>query len=309
LDDKEQRTQKEEKRYKPEEVLKKHHSIKTNTSLKQINMSTTAAAQPILTVIKDKFAKVITEGTLFPTNKPTNWNVVITKKALLEAMRTPSPPSEEIWHGLATLYDNTFPTHEEYREFTVNRLTMWGNTLDYKLFDTLYLTHRYHSRTIKRLWEQVMAFLEEANKINKRDMMVRHEIESHVQTISRSDLQQWIKKPQRVWVVIPPTPLPSSSQQSNNSHRVTYGCNYAWCQYHCFECGDPTHLKWDCPLYICRTCDQVAPGHAPKACWERVYDDGICGHYDINSYNDGNLTGECWFPHVVCIYLFSKPFK
>jgi hypothetical protein len=31
-------------------------------------MSTTAAAQPVLTVVKDKFAEVITEGTLFPTN-------------------------------------------------------------------------------------------------------------------------------------------------------------------------------------------------------------------------------------------------
>jgi hypothetical protein len=76
--------------------LKKRYSIKTNIPLKQINMSTTAAAQPILTVIKDKFAEVITEGTLSPTNKPTDWNVVITKKALLEAMRTPSPPPEEI---------------------------------------------------------------------------------------------------------------------------------------------------------------------------------------------------------------------
>jgi hypothetical protein len=104
-------------------------------------MSTTAAAQPILTIIKDEFAEVITEGTLSPTNKPTDWNIVITEKTLLEAMRTPSPPPEKIQHGLATLYDNTFPTHEEYREFTVNHLTMWGNTLDYKLFDTLYMTH------------------------------------------------------------------------------------------------------------------------------------------------------------------------
>jgi hypothetical protein len=143
-------------------------------------MSNTAAAQPILTIIKDKFAEVITEGTLSPTNKPTDWNIVITKKALLEAMRTPSPPPKEIGRGLATLYDNTFPTHEEYREFTVNCLTMWGNTLDYKLFDTLYMTHWYYSRTIKRLQEQAMALLEEANKINEPDMMIRHEIESHV---------------------------------------------------------------------------------------------------------------------------------
>jgi hypothetical protein len=49
---------------------------------------------------------------------------------------------------------------------------MWGNTLDYKLFGTLYMTHRYHFCTIKRLREQAMALLEEANKINEQDMMV-----------------------------------------------------------------------------------------------------------------------------------------
>jgi hypothetical protein len=107
----------------------------------EINMSTAAAAQPVLTAIKDEFTEVLTEGTLSPSAKPTDWDVVITKKSLLEAMKTHSPPPKEIRHGLATLYDNTFPTHKEYREFTVNRLTMWGNTLDYKLFDTLYMTH------------------------------------------------------------------------------------------------------------------------------------------------------------------------
>jgi hypothetical protein len=44
---------------------------------------------------------------------------------------------------------------------------MWGNTLDYKLLDTLYLTHRYHARTIKNLREQAMALLGEADKINE----------------------------------------------------------------------------------------------------------------------------------------------
>jgi hypothetical protein len=157
-------------------------------------MSTTAAAQPVLSVVKDKFAEVITEGTLSPTNKPMDWNVVITEKALLEAMKMPSPPPKEIWHGLATLYDNTFPTHEEYREFTVNCLMMWGNTLDYKLFDILYLTHWYYFRTIKKLREQAMALLEEANKIDEWDRMVRQKIKSHVQTITQSDLRQQIKK-------------------------------------------------------------------------------------------------------------------
>jgi hypothetical protein len=112
----------------------------TNIS-SEINMSTAAAAQPVLTTVKDEFTEVLTKGTLSPSAKPTDLDVVITKKSLLEAMKTPSPPPKEIRHGLAALYDNTFPTHKEYREFTVNRLTMRGNTLDYKLFDTLYMTH------------------------------------------------------------------------------------------------------------------------------------------------------------------------
>jgi hypothetical protein len=59
-------------------------------------MSTTAATQTVLIIVKDEFAEVITEGTLSPTSKSTDWNVVITKKALLKAMRTPSPPPKEI---------------------------------------------------------------------------------------------------------------------------------------------------------------------------------------------------------------------
>jgi hypothetical protein len=138
-------------------------------------MSTSASTQTVLTIIKDEFAEVLTKETLSPNAKPADWNVIITEKTLLEATRTPSPPPGEIQHGLAALYDNTFPTHKEYREFAVNRLAMWGNTLDYKLFDTLYLTHQYHACTIKNLREQAKALLEEADKINKRDKMVRHE--------------------------------------------------------------------------------------------------------------------------------------
>jgi hypothetical protein len=105
-------------------------------------MSTSASTQTVLTVVKDEFAEVLTKGTLSPATKPADWNVIITEKALLDTVRMPSPPPEEICHSLATLYDNTFPTHEEYHEFAVNCLVMWGNTLDYKLFDILYLTHQ-----------------------------------------------------------------------------------------------------------------------------------------------------------------------
>jgi hypothetical protein len=59
-------------------------------------MSTAAVTQHVLTVVKDEFAEVLTEETLSPPTKPTDWNVVITEKSLLEAMRTPSLPPEEI---------------------------------------------------------------------------------------------------------------------------------------------------------------------------------------------------------------------
>jgi hypothetical protein len=135
-------------------------------------MSTAAAAQPILTIVKDEFTKVLTEGTLSPSTKPTNWNVVITEKSLLEAMEASSPPPEETRNGLTTLYNTTFPTLEDYHEFTVNHLILWSNTMEYKLFDTLYISHQNHTRTIKKLWEQAMALLEEANRINERDTMI-----------------------------------------------------------------------------------------------------------------------------------------
>jgi hypothetical protein len=43
-------------------------------------MSTSAATQSILTIVKDEFTEVLTEGTLSPTTKPADWNVVITEK-------------------------------------------------------------------------------------------------------------------------------------------------------------------------------------------------------------------------------------
>jgi hypothetical protein len=83
--------------------------------------------------------------------------------------------------------------------------------MEYKLFDSLYVNHQNNTQTVKKLWEQAMALLEEANKINDRDLMIRQEIESHVETITRADLRQQIRKPQRVQMVTSPIPLPGPS--------------------------------------------------------------------------------------------------
>jgi hypothetical protein len=174
-------------------------------------MSTFTAAT--FSIVKDKFAEVITKRTLFPTNKPTEWNMVITEKAILNAMKTPfPPPAKEIRCGFATLYNTVFPTSGDYQEFTANQLTPWGNTLNYKHFNVMYMSHRSHVHSINKLQEQVMSLLKEANRINNRDLMLQHKIEGHVGRITRADLQQHIKKPQQVQAVVSPTPIPSLSQ-------------------------------------------------------------------------------------------------
>jgi hypothetical protein len=109
-----------------------------NTNKNQKKMSTSTIT---LSIVKEKFTEVITEGSLSPTNKPTDWNVVITKKAIFDAMRTPSPSPDEIRCGLAMLYDTVFPTSKDYQEFTVNQLVPWGNMLNYKHFDVMYMSH------------------------------------------------------------------------------------------------------------------------------------------------------------------------
>jgi hypothetical protein len=58
-------------------------------------MSTSASTLTVVTVVKDEFAEVLTEGTLSPSTKPADWNVIITEKTLLDAMRTPSPLPEQ----------------------------------------------------------------------------------------------------------------------------------------------------------------------------------------------------------------------
>jgi hypothetical protein len=86
---------KKEENNKNQRNIEETPFYQTNIS-SEINMSAAAATQPVLTIIKDEFTKVLTEGTLSPSAKPFDWDVVITEKSLLEAMRPPFPPPEKI---------------------------------------------------------------------------------------------------------------------------------------------------------------------------------------------------------------------
>jgi hypothetical protein len=68
---------------------------------------------------------------------------------------------------------------------------MWGNTI----IRLVICQPPEQSCTVKKLREQAMALLKEANKINNRDVIVQQELESHVETITRADLCQRIRKP------------------------------------------------------------------------------------------------------------------
>jgi hypothetical protein len=65
--------------------------------------------------------------------------------------------------------------------------------------------------------------------------------------------------------VTSPTPLPGLSRQPDNSHRATYSRNYTRPQYQCFQCGNPTHFKWDCPStfveHVIRLLQDMHLGH------------------------------------------------
>jgi Chromo (CHRromatin Organisation MOdifier) domain len=102
----------EQRRRKDKKKIEIPHSYRI--TIEQNDYPTATSAQTSLSIIKDEFAEVITEGTLSPANKPSDWNIVITKKAILDTMRMPSPPPEEIQWGLATSYDTVFPSAEEY---------------------------------------------------------------------------------------------------------------------------------------------------------------------------------------------------
>ena len=243
-------------------------------------------------IIKNEFTEVLTEGELTPTKKPTDWNIVFTENEVIDVDRTPTPPPA-LKHGLAGLYDQTFKSPEEYREFCVTHLVPWSNTLDFKHFDMMYMSHRSHTQTILALRNQAQSLLEEANKIQDRDYLIRHEIEDHVKRITRTELRSRLRKPQRIRRIVSPIPIPGPSQIPDNSHRATLRYPNPQRQYRCYQCDSPSHFKWDCKHYKCKTCNQTAPGHAPRNCPGPTYDDGLRGYFDLGGYDDGNLTGEC----------------
>jgi hypothetical protein len=63
----------------PKKMWRNQHSTQEyQINEQKTEISTSASAQTVLTVVKDEFTEVFTKGTLSPTTKPADWNVVIT---------------------------------------------------------------------------------------------------------------------------------------------------------------------------------------------------------------------------------------
>jgi hypothetical protein len=112
-----------EKNKRPERTTTKTHSIKNKLSDKNhskcLPLLLLRTSSPSL---KTNLLKLY----LLPPSQTTGTSLLL-KKALLDAMKTPSPLPEQTRRGLVILYDNTFPSLKDYREYTVNCLVMWGN--------------------------------------------------------------------------------------------------------------------------------------------------------------------------------------
>jgi hypothetical protein len=106
---------------------------------------------------------------------------------------------------------------------------------------------------------------------------------------SKVRFQSPVQKPPRMTAPSPRT-IPLHESYTNRPIRRSLRC---------FQCDSPHHIKWRCPEYVCPFCRKRAPEHAQKDCPVRrqgehaPFDDGLRGYFDIDGYDDGNLTGEC----------------
>ena len=249
---------------------------------------------------KKEFIEVITNSNLTLTPTSHKFSSIITETSLLNT-ETPVPP---IPHAdLVEYYDQMFPTLNSYKSFMNRWLGIWEQDLQVKYFDSLYRHQQSTTNSIKTLRNQAQKLLEEATQLQERKHSLWQEIDHHLHTITQPELRRRLYNPYKVYpqptspIIQQTQPTPSSSQpvlRSNpNPKKQT--------QIRCFQCNSPTHIKWNCPQYCCRYCDDMAPGHSQQNCPKNgfeVYDDGLRGHYDIRGGEDGNLNGECW-THLV----------
>jgi hypothetical protein len=258
------------------------------------------------TTVKSEFTEVLTGSDLLPPrpvsiSSSEEFPTIITETSLLE---TPTTTAEQ--RNLVDQYDEVFPTPNLYRQFAEAKLTSWKDTLEYQYFDSLYVYHRNTSQTIKNLRRQAMELLNEADTLTRQYTPQRRNLDHFTSTLGPSPFQRRLFSPVKVYPRArpnlrerPPTVRqPMASSSTIRPLRPPYPPQVApRSRIRCFQCDSPSHIKWYCIEYRCKSCRKIAPGHSYKDCprhleTEPPFDDGIRGYYDVEE-DDGNLGGEC----------------
>ena len=239
-----------------------------------------------ISTIKTELTDVLTDTDLLSniSRTPEEFATVITDSSLLGSPPLTTP------EDIVETYDNTFPTPDSYKNFVDIELAPWRNTMELKLFDTLYLHHRSTESTIRTLRHNAQKMLEQANVLQGQHQTQKEGLKHHLRSIARTGLKKKLLRPKTVYPRPPPPPVPvcreiprQRSAPDRPPRRII----------RCYQCNSTEHIKWYCTRYRCPGCDKISPGHAQHDCPGMRYDDGMRGHHDVYGEEDGNLTGEC----------------
>ena len=142
--------------------------------------------------VKTEFTEVLTGSDLFPqcpisVSSSEEFPTVIIKSSLLKSPNTSNPSTES--ENIVDIYDRTFTSLDQYRDFTNSRLAPWANTVEYKYFDTLYTYHRGKSGTIRNLQQQAAKLLDEADSLSRQHYARRRELEEFTSSLKQTTFQ------------------------------------------------------------------------------------------------------------------------
>lgn len=176
-------------------------------------------------VVKTEFVEVLTSSDLIPPHPPSlitdhspsteEFPPVLTESLILESESSTGHYPEAT--DLIQIYDDVFSSPSQYQNFTEVKLAPWRNTRDFKYFDILYKHHRYTSNTIKKLRQQAVDLLNEADVLTQQHLSERKELDYYLRTLPRSNYQRKLFQPIKINPSTSSSPSPIRQPVSSSS--------------------------------------------------------------------------------------------
>src|SRR5277367_3746285 len=163
-----------------------------------------------MTSPKREFTEILTSSDLLPTSSSSKtqeetFPAVLTENSLLSS---PPPSSESSFSttsvvlsespaDLVHIYDNTFPDLQQYHDFTNRKLIPWKQALEFKHFNTLYLSHCQLKKNITALRTQAQQLLDQASSLQTHHDLQMIELQRFVPTITNRELDHMLHRPSK----------------------------------------------------------------------------------------------------------------